>query len=229
MRTGLKNANDLVEQPALRVCLPPLDGVDVLELGCGMGQLSRYLARSGAADVLAVDSSRLMIEAARAEIGYSQIRYLVGAMEGLDQPPASFDLVVSSLAIHYVKDHGRLINDVARWLRPGGYLVFSVEHPMKSAPEQPDVRWCLDAADQPIWPLSGYCAEGEREREWLSSRVVRYHRKVSTILNDVVNAGLILEYVDEPATSPAGDFFEHHRERPAILLIRARKGGSGCA
>lgn len=228
MRDDGASANELVEQPALRACLPPLEGLEILELGCGMGHLSLHLAEQGASRVLATDTSSRMLEVARSERPHARIEYLLCAMQDLGLPPASFDLVASSLALHYVADYAALVQNVAGWLRPRGRFVFSVEHPMKTAPRFQDVGWVEDPSGNTHWPLEGYCEEGARERSWFASGVVKYHRKVATLVNDLVAAGLSVERLDEPEETlepgrrePA---FPLHRHRPAVLVIGAAKG-----
>ena len=61
------------------------------------------------------------------------IEYRQGAMEDADLADGSFDVVLSSLAFHYVADFGALVRKIARWLRPGGDFVFSCEHPVCTA------------------------------------------------------------------------------------------------
>lgn len=55
------------------------------------------------------------------------------AMEDLELPDESFDVVISSLAFHYVKDFPEMIKKIYTWLKPGGKLVFSAEHPVFTA------------------------------------------------------------------------------------------------
>ena len=52
-------------------------------------------------------------------------------------PPASYDLVYSSLAFHYIEGYTNLLAAIRQSLQPGGKLVFSIEHPVFMAPRQP--------------------------------------------------------------------------------------------
>lgn len=83
-----------------------------------MGHLSLYLAEGGASRVLAAASER-MLSVARSERPHERVEYRLCAMEDLELPPKSFDLVISSLALHYVADHATLVRKIALWLRPG--------------------------------------------------------------------------------------------------------------
>ena len=55
------------------------------------------------------------------------------SLEAFAAEPASFDLVVSSLALHYIADYAGLVRRIATWLVPGGRFAFSVEHPIFTA------------------------------------------------------------------------------------------------
>lgn len=104
-------------------------GARVVDLGCGNGQLGLPLARGGA-NVLAVDVSPAMIESLQAQAQREQLPKLCGLaapIEELMLPPDSIDLVVSSYALHHLRDadKARLIRSAASWLRPGGRIVIA--------------------------------------------------------------------------------------------------------
>jgi len=71
----------------------------------------------------------------------------------LELPAKSFDLVYSSLALHYVRKPGGLLSQGVSLARPGEALVFSVEHPIFTAPAEPS--WSLNAAGRKTWPIDG--------------------------------------------------------------------------
>src|SRR2546430_1333228 len=114
-----------LEQPVFLELLPDPTGRRVLDLGCGAGQLSYHLAQAGAAEVTGVDISETMLELARTQRNHPRVTYQLQAIERIDFPPQRFDLVVSSLALHYVADYRGLMRSIARWLTPGGVLVYS--------------------------------------------------------------------------------------------------------
>lgn len=125
------------EWPALRAMLPDLRGRRVLDLGCGFGWFCRWARENGAERVLGLDVSMKMLERAQAETRDAAITYSKADMEQLELDPASFDLVYSSLALHYVVNLSRLMAQVHRCLVPSGSFVFSVEHPIYTAPAEP--------------------------------------------------------------------------------------------
>jgi SAM-dependent methyltransferase len=143
----------------------------------------------------------------------------------LAQAGARSDLVVSSLALHYVADYGGILARVSRWLRPGGYLAFSCEHPICTA-RDPMTGW-LPLAEGSIWPVDHYGRETARVQNWLGTPVVKHHRRLSTLVGGVLAAGLDLIGLDEPQPSSGAlvrrPDLEQHCRRPPLLLIAARK------
>jgi ubiquinone/menaquinone biosynthesis C-methylase UbiE len=210
--------NAAIEQPALRALLPAVTGSTVIDLGCGDGALARDLAAAGAARVLGADPSLRMLALARDRTGDPRVRYVQAFAEDLAVRDARADLVVSSLALHYVADLGALLDRVARWLRPGGWLVASMEHPLRTAD--------LGRSDDPE-AAGRYAAEGRRDQTWYVDGVVKYHRRVATILNLVLAAGLELRTVVEPGPTPqalaARPELDRHQRRPAILALAATR------
>lgn len=132
LRERDNNANILFEMPALFSMLPDLQGKTVLDLGCGFGEHCMYFVKMGAAKVVGVDISEKMLRVARKENNAPNIVYLRMAMEHISELDEYFDLVVSSLAFHYVEDFESLIKDCYDLLKPGGTLLFSQEHPLAS-------------------------------------------------------------------------------------------------
>src|SRR5918911_3461894 len=96
--TGWSEAFEHADFMAL---LPDVTGGRVLDLGCGAGQLSRHLAEVGAAEVIGVDVSERMLALARSEADHPRVSYRQAAIEDLAFRPERFELVVSSLALHY--------------------------------------------------------------------------------------------------------------------------------
>jgi 2-polyprenyl-3-methyl-5-hydroxy-6-metoxy-1,4-benzoquinol methylase len=215
------------EYPSFMALLPEISGRRVLDLGCGVGQLAHHLAGRGAAEVIGVDISERMLGLARAERSHPRLTYVREAIERAAFEPARFDLVVSSLALHYVQDYPGLVQRIAGWLRPSGFLVFSTEHPVYLTRASTE-GWIRDAEGQPSqWAIDAYADEGLREEHWFKDGVQKYHRTLASLLNGLIEAGLSIERVVEPipdeeqlARRPE---WIHERRRPFCLLVRARK------
>ena len=213
------------EGPALQRMLPDFTGAHVLDLGCGYGWHCAYATQQGAQRVLGVDLSEKMLEIAREKNADPAISYQCGAIEDLDFPDSSFDVVLSSLALHYVRDYGLVIERIARWLRPGGWLVFSAEHPIFTAQGPQD--WVYDAEGNiSHFPVDHYFSEGERQAVFLGETVTKYHRTLTTYLNTLLANGLRIAQVVEP--QPPQEMLDlpgmrDELRRPMMLLVSAQK------
>ena len=105
--------------------LGDVDGLDVLELGCGTAYLSGLLARQGAWPVGVDLTPAQLATAARCQERFGLVFPLVeGNAENVPLPDAGFDLVVSEYGASVWSDPERWIAEAARLLRPGGRLVF---------------------------------------------------------------------------------------------------------
>lgn len=91
----------------------------VLEVGCGWGELARWIADEVGAGVVAVDLSPRMVELARANGVDAQ----VADVQSLPFDDGSFDVVVAAWMLYHVPDRERAVSELARVLRPGGRLV----------------------------------------------------------------------------------------------------------
>ncbi|MVW36185.1 class I SAM-dependent methyltransferase, partial [Escherichia coli] len=118
------------EWPALKAMLPDLTGTSVIDLGCGYGWFCRVARELGACDVTGVDISEKMLARAAELTDDTQIHYQRSDLESLQLRENSLDLVYSSLALHYLPELDALFARVQRALKPGGSLVFSMEHPI---------------------------------------------------------------------------------------------------
>lgn len=217
------------EWPALQALLPPIPGKRVLDLGCGMGWFCRWAAEQGAASVLGIDLSANMLDRARAMGGPDTIAYRQADLDELTLAPASFDLVYSSLAFHYLRDLPRLWTEVAVALVPRGCFVFSVEHPMFTAPIDPaGDGWLQLAGGRSAWPIDSYLIEGDRSRNWFMPGVIKQHRTTATYINTLLSSGFelleLVEWGPTPEELAARPELAEERDRPTFMLVSARKG-----
>jgi 2-polyprenyl-3-methyl-5-hydroxy-6-metoxy-1,4-benzoquinol methylase len=222
-REGLSGTS---EWPGLRALLPAIAGKRVLDLGCGFGQLSRWLAAEGAASVLGIDLSEKMLARAVAETSSTAVRYERGDLDELTLQPGGYDLVVSSMAIHYVDDFARLAGTIHAALSPGGDFVFSVEHPIYAARAEPE--WVTAADGRKAFAIADYGIEGKRVTNWIAEGVVKFHRSIATMLNTLRDAGFAYVALDE--WKPSEEQLTAHPEwreteltRPMFLLVAVRK------
>jgi len=220
---SVEGLDGAAEWPALRAMLPDVTGSRVVDLGCGFGWFCRWAREHGAKEVLGLDLSEKMLARARAGGPDTGITYERADLDRLSLPQARFDLAYSSLALHYVEDVMRLFETVHQALSPGGYFVFSTEHPIFMAPTSPG--WSIDAAGRKTWPVDQYLVEGPRRTDWLAKGVVKHHRTIGTTLNALIRSGFTIGHVEEfrptDVQIAAKPELAEELERPMFLLVAA--------
>lgn len=220
---GLRGAG---EWHILRTMLPDFKGKRVLDLGCGLGWHCKYAADNGAEYVLGTDISEKMIAKAREINASSVVEYEVASIEDYSCPECEFDVVISSLAFHYVESFADVAAKIYRMLRPGGTFVFSVEHPIFTAYGNQDWIYADDGRRM-HWPVDRYFAEGKREAVFLGEKVVKYHKTLTTYINTLLQSGFCINEVVEPEPSQdALALYEEMKDelrRPIFLIVSARK------
>lgn len=126
-------------------------GAPVLEVGCGTGQLTSALLPFGFA-LTAIDIGTSLIEVARERVAGDQVTFRVVSFEDLDADPASFDLVISGAAFHWIDPEVRF-RQAARLLRPGGWLALAGYEERYDEPvgSMLDAMWLARSADDGVW------------------------------------------------------------------------------
>jgi malonyl-CoA O-methyltransferase len=119
------NALMEAEQAAMLELLPDVTGRAALDAGCGTGRYARLLHARGA-HVVGVDFSEAMLRLARG----AGARLVRADLRAMPLRSSSFDVVVSGLALHDIADLPGALAELARVLRTGGQLVYSVVHPI---------------------------------------------------------------------------------------------------
>lgn len=140
-KEGLQAAGEWHEFKKL---LPDFHQKVVLDLGCGFGWHCIYAAEQGAKKVVGVDLSARMLTEAKHKTTSPIVHYERRAMEDIDIEPETYDIVLSSLALHYVASFNDICQKVNTNLITGGSFVFSVEHPIFTADGRQD--WFTDEA-----------------------------------------------------------------------------------
>jgi ubiquinone/menaquinone biosynthesis C-methylase UbiE len=172
------------ERPAIREILGDVQGLRVLDAGCAAGGNLAWLVDQGAHPV-GVDLSVPLLRLARGRVQEAPVA--CADFTHLPFADHSFDVVFSSLALHYVADWQHPLNEFSRVLAPGGRLVLSVHHPM----------W-----DWPQHDPSDYFSTGWIEQNWSLTGghelAVRYHRKTLGEVISAVAATFRIRAVSEP-------------------------------
>ena len=244
VRAGYDHYRDGFNTPAFLEMLPEVAGLPGLDVGCGEGHNTRELARLGAR-MTGIDVSGTFVRHAReAEVAEPLgIRYELASADALPFDGATFGFATAFMSLMDMPELEKVLAEVFRVLRPGGFLQFSVEHPCFNTPTRRTLR--DDAGRAYAREVGGYFQERHGEvDEWLFSstpaevreglkpfRVPRFSRTLSGWLNLLVESGFVLERFGEPYPSD-----EAVRERPRLqsaqvfavfLHVRARKPSNG--
>lgn len=166
-----------------------------------------------------------MLDRARTDTQDPAIQYRQLAIEDINFPAHAFDVVISSLALHYVRDFPAVCRNVAACLGTGGDFVFSVEHPIYTADAAQD--WCYGTTGERLhWIMDHYQEEGRRDTHFVGEEVVKYHRTVATYINGLLGAGFLIRQIQESqATAGMANGDSPHAldesRRPMFLLVAA--------
>ncbi|MTH53222.1 methyltransferase domain-containing protein [Bacillus mangrovi] len=217
--------NRTIETPAVLKLIGDPSGIHVLDIGCGDGSLGSFLLAKGCASYLGIEGSEQM--AAKAEERLAGTSGMVERvfMEEYSYPMESFDLVVSQLAIHYCADIDSLFSSIIRTLKPGGRLVFSIQHPLLTS----SYKRAEAGTKRSDWIVDDYFKTGKRVENWMGEQVVKYHRTASDYYEALTKAGFKIERFLEPKPDPS--LFENQQEYerrlriPLFLLFACRKEG----
>jgi len=230
------NPIPVMEEPALRRHIGDVRGLTVLDLGCGDAAIARDLLAAGCAGYLGVDSALPMVALAGERLRpYPTAEIRHGTIEQFIAPAGSVDLIISRLAMNYVRDLAPVLRSCHTALASGGRLVFSVPHPILT---------CNDGNQNPggrrtTWLVDHYFTPGPRLRAWHGSTVTWYHRTVEDQVSALLAAGFTLTALSECSPqrglfksngchdndnrSSGGREYGRRLRVPSFLLLAGRK------
>lgn len=242
-RAGYDIYRDALNTPAFLTMLPPIAGLVGLDVACGEGGNTRQLARLGAR-MHAIDIAPTFVRHAQALEEADRLGIVYQLADGMDLPfaEASFDFVTSFMALMDLPDQARVLQEIHRVLRPGGFLQFSILHPCfmpahRKVLREPDGR--VRAIE-----IAGYfdVIDGRVDTFWFDNspaderkvaapfRAPRFHRTLSQWVAMICRVGLVIEQLGEPCASAelaaAEPALADTRVAPLFLHVRARKTGS---
>ncbi|GAF10979.1 LOW QUALITY PROTEIN: ubiquinone/menaquinone biosynthesis methyltransferase UbiE [Bacillus sp. JCM 19046] len=226
MDRSVKGLAGAGEWSTLEPLLPAFKGKSVLDLGCGYGWHSMYAAEHGATSVIGVDLSTKMLEVAEEKsTAFNNVNYVQSGIEDFEIKPGQFDVILSSLALHYVPSFDEVAKKSKRRLKANGQFIFSVEHPVFTA--EGSQEW-IYGQDNEIahFPVDNYYYEGERKATFLGETVVKYHKTLTTYLDGLLTNGFRIERVVEPMPAEGVRSLPGMKDemrRPMMLIVVARK------
>jgi malonyl-CoA O-methyltransferase len=184
-----------LEESSMLALLPMrLDGTTGLDLACGSGRYLRHLQRRGATEMVGVDISAAMLANAA---GWKRVK---GDLNALPFANDRVDIITCGLAVGHSASLVRIIENVARVLRPGGTMIYSDLHPAAAL-----TGWqrTFSAADGHLYQLEHHIHSLEN------------HYKACLL------AGLNITAILEPSLTEAPS--REAARLPAILAIRVVK------
>jgi SAM-dependent methyltransferase len=207
-----KPHNAYYERPAVLSLLPPIAGLKVLDAGCGNGWYAEHLVEHGAT-VTAVDASPGLVALTRARLGDRAEVLQVDLARPLDfAADGTFDLVLSPLVMHYLRDWEAVFTEFHRILKESGTLLFSTHHPFM---------------DFQLFKVDSYFGTQLLEDDWRVGKVRYYRRPLTAMIDALAEAGFVVERMLEP--QPTDEFrrvdpqrYERLSKDPCFLVIRAR-------
>ena len=197
--------------------LGDLNGLNVLDLGCGDGWLSQQMSNAGA-NVLGIDGSDKLLEYARSR--YPGIEFIQSDLAyGIPSQVHKFDRIVSTMVLMDIPELDFLMRDVGHLLADTGRFIFVILHPCffqyKIHFDQDSQVWyrkVTNYQDPQVWRIDSFGGHNH------------YHRNL-TYYTDLLRANdLAITRLYEPEWNPGLDSENAHvvRRWPICLLIEAR-------
>ncbi|ALC89139.1 ubiquinone biosynthesis methyltransferase UbiE [Bacillus sp. FJAT-18017] len=206
--------NSEYERPAMLSQLPQnLNNMDIVDAGCAAGWYTQQLVNRGA-NVIATDISPEMVSSAKRRVGDKATVLCLDLEANLPFKDNSFDFIISSLTLHYIREWGPTFSEFQRILRPKGVFLFSIHHPFT------DIKLLQDAnyfGTELI--IDKWIKEGK------SFEVPFYRRPLNIILNETLNCFSIEEVIEPLPTTKfkeqAPEKYEMLLKSPNFLIIKA--------
>jgi 2-polyprenyl-3-methyl-5-hydroxy-6-metoxy-1,4-benzoquinol methylase len=211
--------------PVILKILGNIKSKKILDLACGQGYFSRILVKRGAA-VTGIDNSDELLEIAKAKENKKSIclEYFCrdsAKLQGIKN--ASFDIIVSNMSFHDIKNIKGTIKECARVLKTKGRLIFSIPHPwrdssMRTKDEQG--HYLRVTCYKSIFPMEHF----------LKNEIKAYHRPIDFYLQEFSKNNFVVsnffeisvkhsfgKKIDDPA------MIAHKQEIPSFLIVEVIK------
>lgn len=227
-----EGADPEYEEQILPMAIRELAGFEqVLDVGCGDGQIGRALVRAHGTRVIGVDPTWNQVVVAKERSDRDpNLAVHVARAEAARLPfvDESFDAVVACLVFEHITDVDSAIAEVSRVLRSGGRFAFFLNHPLLQTPGS---GWIddqiLDPPEQ-YWRIGDYLVEEETVEEVEKDVFIPFiHRPLGRYVNTLVRHGLIVTGLEEPAPPPGflarAAEYEAAATIPRLLYLRTEK------
>lgn len=231
----VKLAHEYLEKPAMYALLPDLYEKRVLCVGCGTGEECAYIKSSGAKEVVGIDVSEGMIELARKK--FPDMQFEVMDLEHLIYADDSFDLVYSSMTMHYLEDWSVGLREVWRVLKKDGQFLFSTNHPVSHTTaierDAERTRYVLGyekiKKDRAIRTFGDYFDTGMQETTWPGNFTIHFYNKpISEMVREITASNFSICAIQEPKPVEAvksvdAGFYKTYSKIPLVILFLLEK------
>jgi ubiquinone/menaquinone biosynthesis C-methylase UbiE len=210
-RAGFDTYRNYLNTPAFFNMLPRVQGLYGIDIGCGEGYNTRLLANRGAA-IEAIDISEVFIgKAVEENIARPlNIRYHTGSATDLPFNDGSFDFATSFMCMMDIPEILPAFKEAYRVLKPGGFFQFSITHPCFDTAYRKNLRdaqgntYAIAIGDY-FKKVHGDIDEwifgstpAELKQRLGNFRLPRFTRTLSQWINPIVEAGFVIEQMNEP-------------------------------
>ena len=223
-RQRADNPNDTMEKPVVLELIGEFTNQRILDLGCGDAKFGQEALAKGCQTYLGIEGSVNMVSSAQQILAGTNGKVVQADIENWDYPVQAFDLVVSRLVLHYIKDIDAIFRQVYQTLMDDGRFVFSIEHPVITSCDR---VWQGNGKRQE-WLVDNYFDTGQRITSWMGGEVIKYHRTVENYFVSLQHAGFFVENLRE--AEPQHKWFENDDETyqrrkriPLFLIMTGQK------
>lgn len=174
---------------------PELSGKKVLDIGCGSGHSLKWCREHGAEELWGLDMSTRQIENARTcltQSGYEPHLFNAPMESDCGLPTEYFDVVYSIYALGWTVDLNTTLNRISTYLKSGGILIFSWDHPLMR---------CIDAEEDKLVLKGSYLDENAFSYIQRGNPVTIHNHKMSGWINALADAGFKVEKLIEETDS----------------------------
>ena len=230
-----------VLMPNLIRIVAPKHGMHILDLACGQGHFSRAFASHGAT-VIGCDISKELIEKAITKL--EKVRPVEFRIAPADDvsfvPDASMDVVTCILALQNIENLAGTFAEASRVLKPGGRMVFVINHPGFRIPQRSSWQWegTKEAGEKEYRRLDAYMSEAQQKIDMTPGEkvvnkkkfTVSFHRPLQSYVKTLTKAGMSIirleEWISHKKSQPGPRAEEEDRMRkeiPMFMCVEARK------
>jgi len=224
-----------LEKPAMYSALGRVKGKKILCLGCGAGEECAFIHAQGAKKVIGVDISKSLIKTAQEN--FPELEFKVMDMEALKFSASSFDIVYSSLVIHYVKDWTKVLKQVRKVLKTKGIFLFSTHNPvywgaMKKDNKKEKIQilgYRQDKVKNKMEVYGDYQNVRKINDLWFNNfKVTYYHKPFSAIMADLLQSDFkILDCIEPKPLASAKkinlEFWQKSSKLPLFIIFKLQK------